>query len=90
LEKFEKESDIHTSLWNKVIHALYTASIKVLAISTGEEAIQLFVQSSRVQDDLQRAAETNFSDLSMIVREFSDFDPQFELRAFVRNRQADS
>lgn len=67
-----------------MIHALYSASIKVMAISSGAEALDLFVQSSRVQDDLQRAFETGLSDLSMIVREFSHFDPQFELRGFVR------
>lgn len=84
LTEYENSSGRHTSALNRAIHALYIASVKILAIKSGDEAIDLFVRSDRVQDDLQRAADLQKSDLHVIVREFAVFEPEFELRAFVR------
>lgn len=70
--------------------AFVTASRHAFRVTSGEEAVDLLAQSSRVMEDLMK-----FLDLpedlglpfNVIVREWSDMRPEMEFRVFVKNKQ---
>jgi hypothetical protein len=71
--------------------ALRRSFMRVMKVQTGDEALQIFMNSYRTISDLKRAVD--FLDQSpswnmkLIVREFVDMDPAYEFRGFVHNKK---
>jgi len=76
-----------TSLINQQLHALYRASTVALKVSSGEEGVQLLVESPRIQCDLEEVVKEKKSDFNVVVRAWGDFDVDLEFRAFIFNRK---
>ena len=64
------------------LHALYMASVEVLAVSLGEDAVELMRRSARIQGDLEDSLKSR-QPMNLIIREFVTFPVKSELRGFV-------
>jgi len=82
IAKFEKPSD------NDIVVALFDAHIKVLKIHTAKEAMDLFLKSYRILEDLQLGLQNEETfNIQVIVREWLDISISHEFRGFVYNKQ---
>ena len=75
------ESDL-----NRRLYALYIAGTSGMNVNSGEEAVQLLLESDRTRQEFE--SKVNLVDdklLNIIVREWSDFDVALEFRGFVHN-----
>lgn len=76
---------------NQKLHAQYIASTELLATTTGATAVERFLYSERVQEDLHQAASKMASEpefvFNLVVRELGLFDVRNEVRGFVFNRK---
>jgi hypothetical protein len=79
LEVYPKCTELST-----LLHALYRITTFLLKSTDAKEAMQLIVESKRIQSDLvQYIAEGKDDDFNFILREFADFEPENEFRVFV-------
>jgi len=77
------------------LHALYITGTEALRIKTGAEAVDLFVHSNRVQEDLRHFIEKSkeskpgdkAQEFNVVVREFATFEVELEFRAFVYGKK---
>jgi len=76
-----------TTAINQKLHALYRASTFALKVKTGEEGVQLLVESPRIQGDLKEVVDGNKADFNVVVREWGIFDVELEFRAFVHEKR---
>eukprot|EP00211_Chloroparvula_japonica_P005551 CAMPEP_0119123782 /NCGR_PEP_ID=MMETSP1310-20130426/3611_1 /TAXON_ID=464262 /ORGANISM="Genus nov. species nov., Strain RCC2339" /LENGTH=347 /DNA_ID=CAMNT_0007113645 /DNA_START=139 /DNA_END=1182 /DNA_ORIENTATION=- len=73
---------------NRRLHALYRASTFAMKMPSADLAIQLMSESSRIQDDLSSCVErADGPAFNVVLREFVDFSPELEFRAFVYERR---
>uniref|UniRef100_A0A6B2LBB7 Cell division cycle protein 123 n=1 Tax=Arcella intermedia TaxID=1963864 RepID=A0A6B2LBB7_9EUKA len=68
---------------NTKLHALYVTGTEALRIQNGEQAIDLFLSSARIQDDLRQYTLHPNQDFNVVVREFANFEVELEFRGFV-------
>eukprot|EP01090_Pellita_catalonica_P000119 TRINITY_DN10087_c0_g1_i1.p1 TRINITY_DN10087_c0_g1~~TRINITY_DN10087_c0_g1_i1.p1 ORF type:complete len:365 (-),score=63.79 TRINITY_DN10087_c0_g1_i1:6-1100(-) len=77
---------------NDKICGLYAAHLKALNVSSGKEAIDLFLKSSRIKTDLEIALKAAAGDeskfeIQVIIREWKEILIQHEFRGFVTNNK---
>jgi hypothetical protein len=76
---------------NQKLHVQYIASTELLATTTGVEAVERFLYSERVQEDLHEAASKMEEDaqfvFNIVVRELGMFEVRNEIRGFVYNQK---
>lgn len=84
----EEEGIAGATLSNRQLQALYYASTWALSVESGSEAVQLLVDSKRIQGDLEEYSTGKISvPFQICVREFRTFHPEFEFRGFIyRNK----
>ena len=94
LRKIEENFPLAT-VDSTFLHALYRVSTQLLRVDSVADALQLLVESKRIQDDLKSYCSTSMStsastsdsltptEMNFIIREFAAFDPENEFRAFV-------
>eukprot|EP00128_Syssomonas_multiformis_P016090 Colp12_sorted_trinity150504_noHs@22925 len=71
-----------------LLHALYRVSTVLLKADAAATAMQLLVESKRIQGDLEQYLKgTDATTFNFILREFADFEPENEFRAFVYDRK---
>ena len=58
------------------------ASVEVLAVSLGKDAVELMRRSARIQGDLEDSLKSG-QPMNLIIREFVNFPVKSELRGFV-------
>ena len=76
---------------NQKLHAQYIASTDLLATTTGVEAVERFLYSERVQEDLHVAESQMEKDeafvFNLVVRELGVFEVRNEVRGFIYNHK---
>ena len=83
----DEEIDNPTSHFNRNLHAIYRSITLALEVTTGKEGINLLIKSDRIQEDLQKVVAENDQNFNIVVREFSTFDMELEIRGFVYKKQ---
>jgi len=68
---------------NTKLHALYITGTEALRIQTGAQAIDLLINSNRIQEDLENYMSHPEQDFNVVVREFATFEVELEFRGFV-------
>jgi hypothetical protein len=68
---------------NTKLHALYITGTEALRIQTGAQAVDLLVNSNRIQDDLENYCNHPQDSFNVVVREFANFEVELEFRGFV-------
>lgn len=83
LKKLDYDANNPTQELNARMHALYIASTKCMLCRNGIDAVTLFVQSKRIQNDLRQFVEGIVLKTNCVLREFRFFEPELEFRGFV-------
>jgi len=81
------ESGLQSTEDNLKIHALYITGTEALRIKSGEEAVDLLVNSKRIQGDLERYLAMEEQGFNVVVREFANFEVELEFRGFVFDKK---
>jgi hypothetical protein len=68
---------------NRRLHALYRASTFAMRLRSAREGMELLVRSARIQEDLTFVLSQSEMQYNVVVREFADFMPELEFRAFI-------
>ena len=73
------------------IHALYIASTNTMKINNGIEGIKLLIESERTQQEFKKFIKYGEIEypISLIIREFVNFDVEMEFRGFIYNTKND-
>jgi len=79
----QEMNDILATEDNTKLHALYITGTEALRIQTGSQAIDLLINSNRIQDDLEHFLKTPHDTFNVVVREFANFEVELEFRGFV-------
>ena len=78
------EEGTTASATSTLLHALYRVSTYILKSNNPGEAIQLLVESKRIQDDLDVYSKSaSPGTFNFVLREFAAFEPENEFRAFI-------
>ena len=84
-EKFGEEDSVE-KIAEDNWHIFFRGVSKAVRVERGREAIFMFLSSRRIFHDCCWAL-SNHQELSLIVREWQEIDPEYEFRAFVvRNK----
>jgi len=71
---------------NTKLHALYLTGTEALRIQDGAQAIDLLINSGRIQDDLEHFCNHPQESFNVVVREFASFEVELEFRGFVYSK----
>jgi len=81
----------HITDWNdknEIAQVIWVGMAKGMAVTSGREAIQLCLQSSRVRDDCLRFLERGEDyAMNIIIREWVDIPIRYEFRAFITHKR---
>jgi len=73
---------------NDIMCTLCEAHIKVLKVGSAKEAMDLFLQSARIYEDLKLGLQNPSSfNVNVIIREWHDIDIRHEFRGFVCDKK---
>jgi hypothetical protein len=71
------------ALRNLRLHALYAASMRALRCESARAVLTTLVRSPRIQRDLADFCAGACSTMNVVIREYVEFEPELEFRAFV-------
>mgnify|MGYP001097901769 CR=1 FL=1 len=76
---------------NDKLGIVYNNQVKILAVHSGAEAVELLASSLRIYQDLVAHLEGQISaakfDVFVVLRQWADIRPAFEFRGFVYDRK---
>jgi len=72
---------------NTKLHALYVTGTEALRIQNGAQAVDLLINSNRIQDDLAHYFQKPEESFNVVVREFANFEVELEFRGFAHGKK---
>jgi len=83
LKREYAEEGIEIDQDSLLLHALYILGTEGMRLTNGEQAVELFNGSERVQGDLDDYIQNPTVEFNMMVREYANFEVELEFRGFV-------